>query len=155
MREVAPQTTFERMTFKYQKETETIPNCPPENSAGGEIICFRYVHSDLNHENNFLPAFIINPTRRNDSFDAQVCSGYGLSFFNSFDGAVRKYKALAKSFKQINLKLGTHVARGTLSETDGVRTAPNEIGHFDLHEFVNVNLKSRFVIIEKVYNGDA
>lgn len=132
--------------FKYQKQTENIPNCPPPTCKPMNIEAFRFVFEDMNHRNNFLPVLLINP-KRQLSKNSVRCSGYALSFFSSSERAKNQYLKLRKRNKNIGKRIGTHIAKGFIDETDGVVSEINKSGHFDLHEFKNVDLKRKFCIV--------
>jgi hypothetical protein len=134
------------MEYKYRNIISALYNCPPYNCYSAEIDAFRFVHKDINHENNFLPGILIKPNRTNDQSDKFICSYCGLSFFSSIDQAKTRYSKLRFS-KKIAKIIGTHIAHGKLAPDDGVITPPNEEGHFDLHEFESANLKTKFTII--------
>ena len=132
--------------FKYQKQIEDIPDCPSPACKPINIEAFRFVFEDMYHRNNFLPVLLINP-KRQLSEDSAKCSGYALSFFSSLEKAKNQYLKLKKRNKAIGKSLGTHIAKGFIDETDGVVSEINKSGHFDLHEFENVDLKRKFCIV--------
>jgi hypothetical protein len=132
--------------LKYQKQIEGIQNCPPPVCRSITIESFRFVFEDINHRNNFLPVLLINPKRQLTA-DPERCSGYALSFFCSIGKAKTQYLKLKKRNKNIGKSLGTHIAQGFINETDGLVSEINKNGHFDLHEFKNVDLKSKFSIV--------
>jgi len=130
--------------FKYQKQIESIPNYPSSACKPMNIEAFRFVFEDMNHINNFLPVLLIKPMRRLPTYSAR-CSGYALSFFTTLEKARSRYLELKKrGIKNIEENLGTHIAKGTIDETDGVVSEINKSGHFDLHEFKNTDLKRKF-----------
>ena len=139
------------MKFKYARFITPLPNCPPGGCKPADIVAYRFVFSDLKDWRNFTPAFIIKPERHRPSTPAKVCcSGYGLSFYDSLANAEAKHHQLTENFPNISLHIGTHIAEGNLSKTDGVITPPNSEGHFDLHEYEGVKLNGKFRIVKKV-----
>ena len=93
---------------------------------------------------------MIKPRRINSkqfSKDKMKCSGYSLSLFNTLENAITKYAKLQKNMRNIKKTIGDHIALGSIDKTDGYVTEPNKHGHFDLHEFDDVNLKNKFSVI--------
>jgi hypothetical protein len=131
--------------FKYQKEIERL-DC--KLSGFSEIIyeeVFHWVFKDCD-ESSFYPVAVNNPNRRNN------CNGWALSFFDTQKNAKQRLLEIAKHSKNIFKKLGTHIASGPINKDDGVSNEPNKNGHFDLFEYKEVNLSSKFKIVEVVYN---
>lgn len=131
--------------LKYQKQIADIPNCPP-TCRSASIVSYRFVFEEIDHQNNFLPVLLINPKRRLTEA-SEKCSGYALSFFCSKEKAKRRYLQLKKRNKNIWKVLGTHIANGFINEADGLITDISKNGHFDLYEYENVDLKSKFCIV--------
>ena len=139
------------MRFKYAKQLNNLQDCPPADYTSKQLLAFRFVFDNIDHENNFLPILLKNP-RRKLSDDAK-CEGYGLSFFNSLENARNRYLKISRSYRNIHKGIGTHIARGTITKNDGIVSSINKQGHFTLHEFEHVCLKNGFSLIMKVYNG--
>ena len=140
------------MRFKYHSYLNQLPDCPPSSYERKSITAFRFVFEDLDHIQNFLPVLLKNPKRRLRG-DAEKCKGYGLSFFDTLENVKRKYVALAKNFKNIHLVIGTHIAEGFIEEDDGVVSELNRDGHFTLHEFEHTDLKNKFHLIMRIFDG--
>lgn len=132
--------------FKYQKQIENIPNCPPPACRSVNTEAFRFVFEDTNHRNNFLPVLLINP-KRQFSKNTDRCSGYALSFFSTLEKAKNRYLKLKKVNKNIGKLLGDHIAKGFINETDGLVSETDKGGHFDLYEFENAELKRKFCVV--------
>ncbi len=132
--------------FKYQKQIENIPNCPPPACRPVNTQAFRFVFEDTNHRNNFLPVLLISP-KRQLSKNTEKCSGYALSFFNSLEKARSRYLKLKRVNRNIGKLLGTHIAKGFINETDGLASEADKCGHFDLYEVENADLKKKFCVI--------
>lgn len=143
------------MQYKYRQFIDPLPDCPPESSRPNETVAYRFVFEDMADDRNFVPAFILKPERREASTSNEICcSGYALSFFNSLQNAEAKYRKLRTTFKKIHQRIGTHIAEGNISKTDGVMTRITLEGHFDLHEFEGTDLRDKFKIVVKVYDGE-
>lgn len=141
------------MRFKYYLYINQLPDCPPCRYEPQNRQAFRFVFEDFDHSNNFLPVLLINPKRINSpSFrdNNARCSGYALSFFNTLENAVRRYRGLQRSIPNIHKSIGTHIAKGVITKKDGVISEISNNGHFDLHEFEHTNLRMRFSIVAKV-----
>lgn len=139
------------MRFKYEKQIVNLPECPPEKYRGEQLPAFRFVFANITHKDNFLPVLLKNPRRRL-SGNAK-CQGYGLSFFDSLENAQTRYLKLRKNYRNIHKGIGTHIANGMIEENDGVVSEIDERGHFTLHEFEQIDLKSKFSLTMKVYDG--
>ena len=50
--------------------------------------------------------------------------------FASRSLAIERYKELASITRQLDKKIGTHLAKGKLNGSHGVATQPNDMGHF-------------------------
>ena len=122
-------------------------------------MAYRWVHAS-GHPNDLLPVNLINPTRMLDSSDSS-CMGYGLSMFDTHEGACEKYVRLWKRRRahqrpQMETDLGKCVAQMDLRCSDGL-SGPIEInnyGHFTFHEYEGVELSSRIVSIMDIFDGD-
>jgi hypothetical protein len=139
------------MKFKYARFITPLTNCPPGDCKPADTVAYRFVFDDLNDRRNFAPSFIIEPSRHRPSTPAKVCcSGYGLSLYDSLPNAEAAYRKFAANFLKFEERVGTNIAEGNISKTDGVVTPPNHEGHFDLHEYEGVQLRSKFRIVKKV-----
>ena len=112
------------MAWKYQKEIEKLPNCPPDNYEEKCQVAFRWVFKDSNHPNNFQPPLAIEPTRINKgqfkNNSAKICEGYALSLYDNIDNAKISYSMLKKRMRKIEQILGTHIAKGIIAKNYGI-----------------------------------
>ena len=139
------------MMFKYQEEIDRLSiQCPPSTWQSKKMLAFRFVFQ-IPHENtrnNFLPVLIIKPKRKlNPDTDANRCKGYALSLFDTERNAKRRYNNLVKKRPRLREQLGDSLAKGFLEEQDGVVSDVDRNGHFNLHEFKNVDLSRKFMIV--------
>ena len=125
-------------------------NCPCEKATPKNSTAFRWVHSDINHENNFLPPGIIaikqkrKPRIFPPNQKENYCNIFALSLFDTENNAIKRFKNFPKRIQKM---LGfTNVAMGEIETNDGVLTGINSYGHFDLHEFEEASLVSKFTI---------
>ncbi len=144
------------MHYKYQSEIQALPNCPPSQSHPQNVETFRFVFQNINNPQNFLPVYIKKPSRQNEKDSPEKsCDGYGLSLFDTLENARKRYDYLIKRYKKFHLDVGTHIAQGQISQSDGVVSEANEHGHMTLHEYEDTNLSIKFQIITQVYpNGN-
>ena len=142
--------------LKYAELISQFPNCPPNNYKQVQMSAFRWVHS-FEHENDFRPINLIkNPPQRLLDDSDKMCIAYGISLFESLDGACMKYKKLYNDRRE-HLRpifisdMGECVADLSLLKFDGLANDPEQknFGHFTFHEYENVNLKLR---IKSTYN---
>jgi CRISPR/Cas system CMR-associated protein Cmr5 small subunit len=132
------------MELKYHKEIETLI-CDTSNFKEIEKDSFRWTFEDINDIRNFEPIYINNPKRKQEN-----CLGFALSFYISKNEAIKKYKDLTLGKPNLYKKLGTHIANGLLTNTDGIGGDPDEIGHFDFFTYKSANLYDKFTIIESI-----
>jgi hypothetical protein len=105
---------------------------------------FRWVFEDINDVRNFAPIFMNPAAIKKD------CRGWALSFYEESSQAIARIKELARGRPTIYKKVGTHLATGILATKDGISDEPNGIGHFDHFEYINVDLKNKFSIVESL-----
>lgn len=67
--------------------------------------------------------------------------------FESADQARAEYARQREKNKKIGEELGSHLAEVSLTVADGVQTKSNARGHFAIHEYAGVNLKTAAVLI--------
>lgn len=142
--------------FKYQEDMDIIKNehncdCPRKDlKAIYPFEAYRYVFEDINHKSNFLPQLKDNPARFTDANGKKKCDFLNLSMYSKIEGAKEKYYQLINTSPNFWKTAGTHIANGVLDAEDGLITEENDISHFELYEFEDVELKKKFNIIEKL-----
>jgi hypothetical protein len=136
--------------FKYQNDIQDLPNCPPADYQQVHLQACRWVFEDDNHPNNFRPPLVIHPQRRKGKHfrgnDRLTCAGHALSFFSTLENARKRYLHLyyGRTGQDFVTSVGTHLAQGVIEESDGVASKIDSQGHFELHEFVETDLKPKF-----------
>ncbi|MEQ8524352.1 hypothetical protein [Gracilimonas sp.] len=130
------------MELKYEQEVD---HCNLDDYSPKDREAFRWVFDDINHPNNFLPPIKITPER-----DKRDCGLWAVSFFDTIEQAKSRFKEITKDKTYLYKKLGQNVANGNLSVDDGISCDSNEQGHFDLHEYVGVDLSSKFAIVDSL-----
>lgn len=135
------------MPFKYEPDVMHLPECPPVECKPCNRECYRFTFDVIEHPNNFLPVAKINPARKFPD-DTVCCSAHALSFYETKDAAIKAFSDLLNKFKQARKAVGSHVAKGTITEDDGGVTEIDDKGHFDLFENDGIDWVPRFEIIE-------
>lgn len=140
--------------YKYQTdfdEMSKICNCPEtEYFKFEEKEAFRFVFEDSNHPNNFSPLLKIDPKRYLTKNDIEKCQALGLSLYGKKDKAIEKFTQISLSFKRIRQTIGTHIAVGNICESDGHITEEDEITHFDMYEFNDSKINTKFAIVQEL-----
>lgn len=125
-------------------------DCPPvENYAAEEKVAYRWVNSNFDHPNNFIPVLKINPNRIDDFENCDdKCKGFGLSLFNDLRKAEKRLSSFLKRKPLLAKTLGNAIAEGTIEKNDGLAGIIDETGHFTFHEGENCDLKAKFTIVK-------
>ncbi|MCQ4970010.1 hypothetical protein NE616_20150 [Enterobacteriaceae bacterium DFI.7.85] len=122
-----------------------VPQCPPAEATECDKECWRFTLNPITN-NCFWPPKRRSP-QRIASDDAQECSMWALSMYESEDQATRAYTMLAKSMKNIRKSIGDHLARGLVTCGDGKCMPANRRGHFDFHPYVGAVFANGFQVI--------
>jgi hypothetical protein len=141
------------MEFQFSEEYKKLSTkCPPENYTSKNMTAFRWVFEDINDTRNFLPVFFRNPKKYLDKTDFEKCNGLALSFYNSEYGAKSKFEDLKSTIgKNVYKNLGTNIAKGHITELDGINEEPyDRYGHFNHHPSKNCQYHLTFIIISKL-----
>ncbi len=135
------------MIYKYQSYLENIPDCPPENYSEMAKSAFRWLHETLDNDNNFKPVLLQSPKRALNMNHLKRCKGYGLSLFDTANGAIERYFELVASKPNLIDTLGNSLGEVTLTSKDGVGSEPeaNNNGHFTFHEYENTDLTTKII----------
>lgn len=134
------------MQLKYNEE---IINCIDYNLSEfkeASRIAYRWVCEDISNEANFLPYNILCP--KPEYFKKQAF--WALSFFSNVSSSIARHKKLSLNKKNIDKKLGTHIAKGILKVSDGISNNHAKEGHFDFFEYEDVHLNNNFEIERKI-----
>ncbi|MCQ8870101.1 hypothetical protein [Vibrio splendidus] len=132
--------------MKYQTELLSVANCPPQACSPQNIRAYRFVYDPLD-STSFLPQGIKDPARAHKETRVPVkCSLYALSMFTTEQKAIEKYRDLKKFVKNIDKTIGSHLAEGQVTTTDGTMSTPNRKGHFDVFEYSGVDFTNSFSI---------
>ncbi|MDR1918985.1 MAG: hypothetical protein LBQ65_04980 [Tannerellaceae bacterium] len=145
---------MEERTFKYQKEINLLIEMgailpllfEPVNKEA-----YRYIFSG-EHPNNHIPVYRQKPQRVISDIDKNRLntSGYALSCYNYENNAVLQYESLRNTHPLIYKTIGDALCYGILDSNDGRITSRNGKGHFDLYEFYECDLSSKFKIVRSL-----
>ena len=130
--------------FKYREKIEALPDCPASECREDAREGFRFVFRGRMAE-SFAP--VGSPTSAFKWGDRERCGGWALSFFSSVENAEASFRKMQRNSSNIHKKIGDSVASGNLQHSDGVMSAPEADGHFDLHEYEGTNLVPRFAVV--------
>ncbi len=146
--------------LKYHELLCRFTNCPPDIYKDIDIDSFRWVFKD-NLLKSFIPLNLIKepPQRMLDETD-NLCKGYGLSFFNSFENCYGRYKSFYKKKRNLShldfiSEKGNSIAELNLDENEGIYGDLNTLnGHYTFHEFEEINLSEKIVNIVEIFDGN-
>jgi hypothetical protein len=133
--------------LKYREAISGFAECPPAGAEGQDREACRFVFGDINDQRNFLPVALISPSRTFDGSHAR-CISHALSLWTTRETALEFYRQKAKGYRRFKKTIGTHLASGRIAADDGLATRPAASGHFSFFEASQVELKSKFQIIE-------
>lgn len=136
--------------FYEEKIKDLLPQCPPNHYQEKDKICYRWVFESIKDEKNFKAQADKNPSIINSKDDRLKCDYYALSFHNSLENSRRAFEFLENNVKNARKRLGSHIAKGKIEQTDGVAEEPNDIGHFNFHPSQKCNFGEKFVILEEL-----
>jgi hypothetical protein len=129
--------------WKYASDLASLPGCPPTNAQPRERAAFRFVWNPVEWT-SFVPVAIMRPgpPQRTNRRNQRSCSAYGLSMFTTEALARARFAKLEENNREIRKSVGTHLAHVALTMAHGVQTEESSTGHFDLHEYEDVDLVS-------------
>jgi hypothetical protein len=126
--------------YKYAADIAAIADCPPKAYAPVDRTAFRFVfEDDANKHKSYLPNKKVKPTRTFKD-DVEHCTLWTISMFVTKEEAEKFYKDLIKKYPKIKAALGTHVAEVQITAAHGICSEVDADGHFEMHEFANVDL---------------
>lgn len=132
------------MSLKYE---ENVKDCDLNGYIEHEDrIAFRYVFKDIEDERNFLPINVLNP----ENIEKFGCPGWALSFYSDLNKAKKRYSTILSDRPKAYKKLGTYLANGILQKADGISNKEEDSGHYSHYEYIDVELKSKFSIIDEL-----
>jgi hypothetical protein len=110
---------------------------------------FTFALADGGKIKNHLPVYKSEPTRFIKAIEKKNVNpnGLSLSCFNNFENAISKYKWLKNIHQNFEKAHGNCISCGKLNSYDGMISELNDHGHFELFEFDECDLNSKFVEI--------
>jgi hypothetical protein len=139
--------------FKYDQYLTRFPGCPTANTSAKNVAAFRLAKNQPLAPSDFVPALLETPARINDPMfdtDRMKCKGYAISLYNSKEAIVSRFSQVFGSKPKLREKLGTKIAKGKLSQTDGLAESPDQSGHFDFFEYEGCELALKFQVIDQI-----
>jgi hypothetical protein len=124
------------MELKYQKEINSIKDCPVENQKGEKTL-FRCVENPMDI-NSFQPNAVLLKPKFQDN-----CLAWGLSLFSNYDSAEQMLNNLSKK-KRTNY---SEIAQSKLSEEDGIKHASKNKKHYTFYPEKSLDILSKFAIV--------
>ena len=143
------------MTNKYFSEIKIVEGakgveCVPSDKYIRTIReAYRWTFSEISHPQNFLPRALIKNNPRIEK-SKMNCEGWSLSFYDTEENAINKFNYYLNFRPNIGKKLGTHLAKGILEQSDGYCGDVNQDGHFEFFESINCDLSTKFEIISEL-----
>jgi len=146
--------------FKYQNALSKFPNCPSDDYMEIDKDSYRWI-SKNKVKGNFIPRNLIKepPSRMLDDTD-KMCMGYGLSFFDSLENALKTFvKLYLKQREKLRsgfiLDYGDSIALIKIKAQDGVAGNFNlKTGHFTFHLYENVNFDNNISKFLDIFDKD-
>jgi len=134
------------MPLKYEENLNLIAqrtnsSCI-ESYSPREIESYRFTFNDITDSRNFIPMALIDDNLKNR------CGFWALSFNETLEQSEESWNYLISNRPNKFKKIGTAIARGLISEDDGICNDSNERGHFDCHEFEETDFRQKFQIIK-------
>ena len=141
------------MEFKYQADYNNLSqSCPPTDYVTREIDpVFRWVFETIVDERNFKSQYHKKPKRFLNNDDVVKCNALALSMFNSLEGSLTRFNELKNDMgDNVFQTLGTKIAQGKISITDGVNGKIERHGHFNHHPSKKANHHAVFIIRDDI-----
>ncbi|MFY0630723.1 MAG: hypothetical protein JXR05_10100 [Flavobacteriaceae bacterium] len=151
---------MENKILKYQEYLDRFPKCPPSDFSNDDLESFRWINEKPT-ESDFIPLNLIKdpPQRILDDSDL-MCTGYGLSFFDTLVNAYNRYVSLYKKRREhlrndFITDYGSSIARINLNKCDGLKGNYNtESGHFTFHMYDDSSLISQIGEILNIFDDN-
>jgi hypothetical protein len=134
--------------WKYASYLASVPGCPPTGAQPRERNAFRFVWNPID-QSCFVPVALklTGPPQRTNRQNQPSCSAFGLSMFTTEALARARFAKLEEINREIRKSVGTHLAGVALTMAHGVQTQEGHNGHFDLHEYEDIDLVSASTLV--------
>lgn len=141
------------MPYKYSNDTATLTENGSScfiNYNEKEIEAYRFVFHDISDEKNFVP---MAKDPRSGSI-RKKCDGWALSFHETENASKELWDYLIDNRPNKYKKIGTHIAKGSISKSDGKCSDADEHFHFNLIEYEDVVLTTKFTIVKQLVSDE-
>jgi hypothetical protein len=141
------------LVFKYQKDYDKLTQvCPPADYTSQNLNpVYRWVFDFMDDEWNFLSQFHKKPKRFLNRDDITKCNAMALSMFNNLEGSIERFQELKEDMgDNIHGTLGTKVAIGKITLTDGVNGKIERLGHFNHHPSTTATYHVSFTLTDSI-----
>ena len=143
MTTAAHQATLARC--KYCAGCSEIENCPPDTYQPQSGTWYRIIYAE-NDKRSFVPPYQKDPPRLLEK--PGTCTDWALSFYLTEPQARKQYAYLSKVMKDVDRKIGSHIAEVIINNDDGIASPANKrSGHIDLHEFTAAKLETQSTLL--------
>ena len=143
------------LLYKYADETAKIKEVDGNSCfidyIEKEIEAYRWVFQNINDPRNFIP-LAKDPQC---SSARRKCGGWALSFHITEDASMEMWQKLNDIKPNHYKKIGTHIAKGQVSKSDGKCSETDAESHFNLIEYENVDLQTKFTIVKQIASDEA
>lgn len=130
------------MALKFQKEIDSIENCPVDNLLG-EITLFRCVEHPMT-EKSFVPYAVLQKPKLKGN-----CLAWGLSMFKTYDSA----KQMLNNLSQNKRENYSNVAKGIITDNDGIKhNSKKTTNHYTFYPEEGLDIVSKFAIVDSNEN---
>lgn len=138
------------MPYKYSNETKALKEKTGDvcfvNYSEKDIEAFRWVFPNIDDERNFIPLAV----DQENSSVRRRCGGWALSFHETEVASTEMWETLTENKPNKYKKLGTHIAKGNISKTDGKCSDSDRNSHFNLIEYKDTDFSGRFEIVKQL-----
>lgn len=145
------------LKYKYQNILDEFQliDCPGLQVNEIEMEAYRWCHSPISHEWNFLPNIIYDRVRKRPPRMLnrnEICGNCNLSFFTTEATARDKYNFIKAGLEKKHRHLTdfyTHIAYGKILKEDGRATQVKD-NHFGFYEFEENSFVMKFELLPTV-----
>lgn len=142
------------MPYKYSNDTLNLQDSKGNtcfiNYIEKDIEAYRWSFQNINDPKNFIP---MAKDPQNISLRKR-CDGWALSFHETEEASIELWQKLNDMKPNYYKKIGTHIAKGQISKSDGKCSDADSHLHFNLIEYKDVDLKNKFTITNQLVSDE-
>ncbi|MFV8369208.1 hypothetical protein [Flavobacterium sp. LB2R40] len=142
------------MPYKYSNDSVNLQDSNGDSCfidyIEKDTEAYRWSFQDINDPKNFIP-MAKDP---NNSSSRRKCGGWALSFHVTEEASIELWQKLNDMKPNYYKKIGTHIAKGQISKSDGKCSETDKYSHFNLIEYKNVDLKVQFTIVKQLVSDE-